>query len=595
MDIFQNPFYLLGATPRDNTHRILELAEERSLLSDPDVCAAAGKTLAHPRDRVAAEVAWLVGVDPVRSTEVLRQLDAPDRNLLNVSGLTPIARANLLTSGLSRLSHLPSSNIVEWILAIAQSSEAINPETVCATLNADRRVFGFPEITNLSTINEEIQKQKSYYSQVLTSALKNLAIIQQASVLTQAVEGATGNGKSICPILIEDLILSYELGAQDSLEQKRKIIEAQDEQLRVMVDIGNPDATLRPIVNQLIQTVKEWDTLAQPIQLISKSRGERHTDSIEIAWQIRELAIHLFNEYSKLDFSRQITNMLKEVFAEVPEIAEQIAGDLIKLEEQAHLAKSMEKFEEVNTQVEKLKTAADARQPDYTLSPMVNQLIQSVKSWDTTQSVDANSGVAFTVREVALHLCNEHRKLDFAIQITNALIEVFNASRVGVEAMTRLAEDKTTLIGMKSFEEINTQVENLKAAADAKQPDHTLTPLVNQLIQSVKSWDTTTQTVDANNAVAIIVRNIALHLWNNHEELDFAIQITNALIGAFQGVHGMDEVNNQLSQDRTTLSAMNIQRRQVIEQPSKDGWMGCVWIIVIFIVLAIIGALSEGC
>ena len=83
MDIFQNPFYLLVATTRDNRHRILELAEERSLSSDPDVCMAAGKTLTHPRDRVAAEVAWLVGIDPVRSTEVLRQLDAPNQNLLN--------------------------------------------------------------------------------------------------------------------------------------------------------------------------------------------------------------------------------------------------------------------------------------------------------------------------------------------------------------------------------------------------------------------------------------------------------------------------------------------------------------------------------
>ena len=111
---------------------------------------------------------------------------------------------------------------MEWILTIAQASEAINSETVCATLNEDRRVSGFPEITNLSTIDDEIQKQKNYYSQVLTSTLKNLAITERASVLTQAVEWSTGNGTSRCPILIEDLILSYELGAQDSLGAKTK-------------------------------------------------------------------------------------------------------------------------------------------------------------------------------------------------------------------------------------------------------------------------------------------------------------------------------------------------------------------------------------
>ena len=573
MDIFQNPFYLLGATTRDNRHRILELAEERSLSSNPDVCIAAGKTLAHPRDRVAAEVAWLVGVDPVRATEVLRQLDAPNQNLLNVPRLTHLARANLLVSGVSRLSNLPSSNLVEWILAIAQSSEAINSETVCATLNADRRVSDFPEITNPSTIDDEIQKQKNYYSQVLTSALENLSITERASVLTQAVEWSTGNGKSICPILIER-------SAQDFLEQKTKIIEAQDEKLRAMADAENPDTTLSPIVDQLLESVKEWDTLAQPIQLSKKSTGQRH-DASEIAWQIRRLAIDLFNEYSKLDFSLKITNMLLEVFAEVPEIVERLTEDLKALK--------------INSQVEKLKNASDAGQSDSTLTPMVNQLIQSVKSWNTTtQPVEANSRVAFTVREVVLHLCNEHRKLDFAIQITNALIGVFNASSVGVEVVTRLTEDKAALVAMKSFENINTQVEKLKNASDATQSDSTLTPMVNQLIETVKTWDPSTQTVETNNNVTRTVKSIASYLWSQYQRRDFAIQITNALIGVFSGAYGMDEVNNQLKTDLSVYQ-MNIEWKEVTINPPNRGRTGCLLQIVIFAVIGLIVALLQGC
>ena len=488
MDIFQNPFYLLVATTRDNRHRILELAEERSLSSDPDVCMAAGKKLTHPRDRVAAEVAWLVGVDPVRSTEVLRQLDAPNQNLLNITRLTPIVRANLLTSGLSRLSNLPSSDIVEWILTISQASEAINSETVCATLNEERRVSGFPEITDLSTIDYEIRERKKYYRQVLTSVLENLSVPERARVLTQAVESSTGVGKLRCPILIEDLILSYEPGVQDSLKQKQKIIEAQDGKLRVMVDAENPDATLQPIVDQLIQTLKEWDTIAQPIQLSKRSRGERHADSFEIAWRGRALAIHFFNEYGKLDFSLQILNTLKDVFSEVPEIVKQINEDLRELEKQRHV-----------------------------------------------------------------------------------------------------------IIGIERFEEINAQVEKLKDASDAKQLDYTLTPMVTQLIQTIKTWNTSTQPVEANNAVAITVRNMALYLWNEHQKLDFAIQITNALIGVFKGVYGMDEVNNRLKEDIMTLYAMNIQRRRTIEPPQKRGDTGCLLQIVIFAVIGLIGALLQGC
>ena len=488
MDLFKNPFYILGATPRDDKYRIIELAEEKSLLSDADECMAARSILIHPLRRISAEVAWLPGIDPTLSEIVLRHLDSPNQNLLNITGLTHIARANLLVSGLSRLPNLPTSNIVEWILAIAQASEAINSETVYAILNEDRRASGFREITDLSTIDDEIRKQRSYYRQVLTSVLENLSVTERARVLTLAIEWSIGNDKPRCPILIEDVILSYELSAQDFLEKKQKIIEAQDEKLRAMVDAKNPDTTLQPIVNQLIEAVKEWDTIAQPIQLSKRSRGERHTASFEIAWRVRNLAIDLFNDYGKLDFSRQIMNMLKEVFAEVIEVDERITEDSEALEKQAILTGSLEKFEEINTQVEKLKDASDAKQSDYTLTPMVNQLIQTIKTWNTS-----------------------------------------------------------------------------------------------------------TQPVEANNAVAITVRNMALYLWNEHQKLDFAIQITNALIGVFKGVYGMDEVNNRLKEDIMTLYAMNIQRRRTIEPPQKRGDTGCLLQIVIFAVIGLIGALLQGC
>ena len=95
--------------------------------------------------------------------------------------------------------------------------------------------------------------------------------------------------------------------------------------------------------------------------------------------------------------------------------------------------------------------------------------------------------------------------------------------------------------------------------------------------------------------MAIIVSNIALHLWNEHQKLDFAIQITNALIGVFRGVNGMDEVNNRLNEDIITLYAMDRQRQQAIEQQQQRGGTGCLLQIVIFAVIGVIVALLQGC
>ena len=480
MDLLKNPFYILGATTRDDKHRIMDLTMTRRLFSDSAECEEAEAMLKHPIKRVSAEIAWLPGVDPERTDELLKRLETPDQNLHGNTGLTHITCANFLVSGLSRLTNLASSNIAEWILAIARSSEAINSEAVRVTLNKDRSASGFPQITDLSVIDDEIRKQKSHYRQVITSVLENLSVNERARVLTLAIEWSIGNDKTRCPILIEDLVTSYELGVQDFLEKKQKIIEAQDEKIRVMVDAKNPDTTLQPIVNQLIQTVKDWDTIAQPIQLSKRSRGERHTASFEIAWRVRKLAVDLFRDHGKFDFSRKILNMLKEVFAEVPEIAEHITADLKAL-------RGFEKFKEINTQVEKLKEAADAYKPDYTLSPMVKQLIETVNTWDPY-----------------------------------------------------------------------------------------------------------TQPNEANNAVAYSVRSIGLHLWNEHQKLDFAIQITNALIGIFKYVNGMEDINRRLNEDIATLYSIDMQREIIIEQQRKSGDGGCLP-IVIFGILGLIGALLQGC
>ena len=67
MDLLQNPFYILNATQRDNRHRIIELAEKQSLLSDADKCMEARSELTNPRKRISAEVAWMPGIVPESS------------------------------------------------------------------------------------------------------------------------------------------------------------------------------------------------------------------------------------------------------------------------------------------------------------------------------------------------------------------------------------------------------------------------------------------------------------------------------------------------------------------------------------------------
>ena len=383
MDLLQNPFYILNATQRDNRHKIMELAEERSLLSDTDACMAARASLTNPRKRLSAEVAWLPGVVPERVYDILLLLESSVGNrlgcdettsimpvdslasalarlpynkksnvadkvleilklpkedfrevseFLGIHTLTPIARANLLAARMLRLPDYTPDIVAEWILAIAQTFEAINPSEVCTILKTEREESGFPEINDLSVIETEIRNRRLYYQQVIKSALENIltakARVRAVTIILLEVESASESGESRWPILIEAAVDSYEIGAQAFLETVEKNIETQDRKIRIAADEETSDTVLAPMVDELLQIVKDWDVIAQPIQLNSNRQGLRHDASHDVADRVRQLAIYLFNEYDKLCFSQKILNVLQEVFTEIPAIAERIIADL---------------------------------------------------------------------------------------------------------------------------------------------------------------------------------------------------------------------------------------------------------------------------
>ncbi|MCU8071366.1 hypothetical protein L5M18_18670 [Shewanella sp. SM20] len=339
MDLLQNPFHILNASPRDNRRRIMELADERSLLLDSNQCMEARSDLTNPRKRLSAEIAWLPGIGPKRAGELLSLIESSPTDLLGVDNLSSIARANLLASGLSRLPENNADDVAEWILDIAWAFEDLGPDELSVIINEERVVSGFPEVVDLSAVESEIQERRRHYRQIIKSALDNLSPKELVKAVTIAVESATDDGEVHGPILIADLIDSYEVEAQGFLDKEEGNIRALVEKLWAAVDAERPDSTLAPMVNQLIQVVKNWDTVAQPIQVSTKSRGLDHDASHRVAGLVRGLAIHMFNEHGKLDFSQQLTNMLQEVFAEVGEVAERTAEDADALGEIAEQRK----------------------------------------------------------------------------------------------------------------------------------------------------------------------------------------------------------------------------------------------------------------
>jgi len=333
MDLLQNPFHILTTSPRDNRRKIMELADERSLLFDSNLCTQARSELTNPRKRLTAEVAWLPGLGPKHVGELLVTLENSPSDLFSVDKLTSIARSNLLASGLSRLINYSPDDIAEWILEISWAFESVDAEELRVIVNEERVVSGFPEVTDLSALETEIQERRRYYRQVIKNVLDNLSAKKLVEAVTVAVESATNVGEEHGPILIADLVDSYEVEAQEFLEKEEENIKSLVKNLRVAVESKRSDTVLAPMVNLLISIVRNWDSVAQPIQVSTQSRGLDHEASQRVAWHVRSLAIDMFNEHNKLEFSQQLTNMLQQVFAEVVDVAERTAEDANSLDE----------------------------------------------------------------------------------------------------------------------------------------------------------------------------------------------------------------------------------------------------------------------
>lgn len=441
MDLLRNPFHILTASPRDNRQRIMELADERSLLLDSSECMEARSELTNPRKRLSAEVAWLPGIGPKRAGEVLSLIESSPTDLLAVDNLSSIARANLLAAGLARLPGHNADDVAEWILEISWAFEDLDPEELMMIINEERVVSGFPEVSDLLAVEAAIQERRRYYRQVVKTALDKLSSKELVRAVTMAVETVTNGGEEQGPILIDDLIDSYEVEAQVFLEREEGNIEILVDKLLAAVDGGQPDSVLSPMVNRLNLIVKNWDTVAQPIQVSAKSRGLDHEASHRVAGLVRSLAIHMYNEHEKLHYSQQITSMLLEVFAEVGVVAERTAQDANVLDNIAENRMRLvvaEELDDIANRIgrilENISKMADEGVSEDSIIHLISEDLSVEISRIRTLYFDGDienlnketGNIFYDIRDVSIDLFNEHQLVDSAIMITNLLETLYS-------------------------------------------------------------------------------------------------------------------------------------------------------------------------
>lgn len=329
--IEKSPFALLEVSTRDDRRKIMEMAEDKSLSMDEAECSKARADLTNPRNRLTAEISWLPGVSPKRAKEFFGTLrDDPDA-FLKQNSIEPLALCNLMASAFELIDeNLDSSEWISWILAISETYDQINPDIVLRHINEDRVVSGFPEITSTEQIEKELTSRRGYYNESIKTALDRLPARKILDVVTCVVDTATSSGEEHSPHLIDDLIDKYEIETRGQLQAGAEKIEKLIEGAHQAAHSG--ESSLLPVISAIEKSVREWDAIAQPIQLSFKSRGLDHDLSVGLGLKIRNLAVDITNDHGMLEATKRITTLLKEVFAELPEFSARLDDDAEALE-----------------------------------------------------------------------------------------------------------------------------------------------------------------------------------------------------------------------------------------------------------------------
>ena len=430
MDIFDNPFWILGATLRDNRRRIMDLAEEKSLLSEEELISSASSTLGNPRRRLGAEIAWLPGLGPKRANELVAMLQSNPNEVPVQEGIPSLAKANLLVGGLKSMdSNIKKGDLPEWIVGIAQAYDEIDASEALNLINEEREVSGFPKVTDEHAFETEIDSRRQHFKSVIRNALNQLDPNELVEVITDIVEDSTDMGDLAAPLLIDDLVDSYEVDAQGFLDKEEESI---DTLLDRIVTLANDDASegsLSPVVDELIQVVKNWDIVAQPIQVSTKSRGLGHDASTRVARKVRDVAIQLFNDHDQLGLSQKVTAMLQEVFAEVVDVAGRTEEDAFTLDEIAGQRKHSSLLEPISDLCSKALEAAESRPRNakneaQKISSSATQLINQLKNSAAPENL-INHGkdeIALTLMQCAVIYGNETSKWNECIEtLENAM------------------------------------------------------------------------------------------------------------------------------------------------------------------------------
>ena len=324
--LHQSPFWLLGVSVHDSRQRIVARCDELALTLDETVCRAARAALTNPRNRLAAELAWLPGLVPARALQLATQ--ARDQAMVLVDRELPVlAQVNLLASTIEKIGGNTSQAALAGLIGrFCELIDSVSAADTLRVLNADRELAGFLAISDIELVDSGLKAQILAYCNSLKSLLDKQKSEKLIELLTTLVETATADNTATLPVQLGVLMNAFEVEAQ-------VFLHTESENIVCLVDIAGKlishDQTRFASIQQRIEALTlNWCRVARPVQLALVARGLVHQASESLLMAIRQLAIAAYNVHHREDIARQITTFLQKAFVVLPTLVERLDQDI---------------------------------------------------------------------------------------------------------------------------------------------------------------------------------------------------------------------------------------------------------------------------
>lgn len=361
-----NPFSILEVTPNDTIEIINEASEDKAFADEENerFYENARQVLINPIKRLHAEVRWFFDGElnakartMVGNEFSLDYLDVypymrDEFHYVGEEKMLYNPRENLVAS-IVKLPSAPREFIANYIIEMdrnyAEACENDQIYDLIDDINIARRKAKLPLCKDSNAVKNEVKSLindvENVLNQLFNEEDEEFILEFTNEVAAKTIEKGYKYGR-----VIEKLIDLYQGNFHELLTTyKDKITDE--------IEVCKENYSEEHELDELCNLVRRFDYIAQPIQLLLKDRGqaELQEQSVDVANEVRELALYYNNEEERPKLSVKLLNLEMELFSELPEFYSSIAKDkkvLGELVEESNFTSRIDsKFDELEENI----------------------------------------------------------------------------------------------------------------------------------------------------------------------------------------------------------------------------------------------------